>query len=77
VGGADAPAASLARVGEVTDSSHPAPSLLSDPGSFFRDLAAHRDAKKWLLWLALLLGVVVLGWMALRLLRDLGARKPD
>jgi hypothetical protein len=75
-GEADAVVASPARVGDVTDSSRAPPSLLSDPEGFLRDLAAHRDAKKWLLWLALLLGVALLGWMALRLLRDLGERKP-
>jgi hypothetical protein len=65
----------LARVGEVSDSSRPAATLLSDPARFLRGLSAHREAKKWLLWAVLLAGVLLLGWMAFRLMNDLGKRE--
>ncbi len=31
------------------------------------------DVKRWVLWAALVLGVVVLGWMAWRLSREMAA----
>jgi hypothetical protein len=51
----------------------PAPSLFREPGRFLNQLAEHRELKKWLLWGALVLGVVVLAGMALRLLRNVGS----
>jgi len=35
------------------------------------------DVKRWGLWAVLILASVVLGWMALRLSRQMGARAPD
>lgn len=70
-----APAA--ASVGEVSASAAPAPSIFADPGRFLRSLSEHGELKKWTLWAALLAGVLLLGWMALRLLRDLGKTPPD
>ena len=32
--------------------------------------------KKWILWAVLLLGVVLLGWMAARLAKQLGSSSP-
>lgn len=71
-GEADAMPARLAKVGEFMDSSRPPPSLLDDPARFFRGMTENRETKKWLLWSALVAGVLLLVWMALRLLRDLG-----
>lgn len=61
-----------ARVGEVTGSA-PA-SRFGEPGRFLSQLADNRDLKKWLLWAALLAGVLLLAGMALRLLRSLESR---
>jgi hypothetical protein len=35
------------------------------------------DVKRWMLWAALVLGVLVLGWMAWRLSREMAATAPD
>jgi hypothetical protein len=70
-------AAGVARVGEVTGSAAPSASLLSDPARFFRGLAENREAKKWILWVVLVAGVLLLGWMAQRLLRDMGKPPPN
>ncbi len=35
------------------------------------------DVKRWVLWAALVLGVLVLGWMAWRLSREMAATAPD
>jgi len=47
-------------------------SLWRDPGSFARAAIESGEAKKWALWAALVAGVLVLGWMAFGLLRQLG-----
>jgi hypothetical protein len=47
-------------------------SLLSEPGSYMKAAVESGDAKKWALWVALVAGVLVLGWMALALLRQVG-----
>jgi hypothetical protein len=65
-------AAGAARIGEVSGSAPPSASLFSDPVRFFRGVAESREAKKWTLWGVLLVGVLLLGWMAQRLLRDMG-----
>jgi hypothetical protein len=70
-------AAATARVGEVSGAAQPAASLFSDPVRFVRGLAENREAKKWMLWTMLLAGVLLLGWMAQRLLRDLGKAPAD
>jgi hypothetical protein len=70
-------AAAAARVGEVSESAPAAASLFSDPVRFVRGLAENREAKKWTLWVVLLAGVLLLGWMAHRLLRDLGKAPVD
>jgi hypothetical protein len=56
------PPVKLAGLGPIAQTRKPAVSLFE-----------HEDAKKWLLWFALLAGVLVLTWMALRLLRELGS----
>jgi hypothetical protein len=61
-----------ARLGDVSVLAPPSPSLFTDPGRFLRGLADNPDAKKWLLWAALVAGVLLLGWMAFRLLHDMG-----
>ncbi len=61
-----------ARLGEVSLSARTAPSLFSDPARFLRGLSENPDAKKWTLWVALVAGVLLLGWMAFRLLHDMG-----
>lgn len=55
------PPVKLAGLGPIAQTRKPAVSLFE-----------HEDAKKWLLWFSLLAGVLVLTWMALRLLRELG-----
>lgn len=47
-------------------------SPLKDPGSFVKAAVDSGDAKKWALWAALVAGVLVLGWMAFGLLRQVG-----
>jgi hypothetical protein len=64
--------AKLARVGEAAAAA-PA-SAFGAPGRFLRELADNRDLKKWLLWAALVAGVLLLAAMALRLLRSLESR---
>ena len=65
-------AARPARLGEVSASALSSPSLFSDPARFLRGLPENREAKKWTLWAALVAGVLLLGWMAFRLLHDMG-----
>jgi hypothetical protein len=67
--------ASTARVGATSGDAPQAASLLRDPLQYFRALAASGDGKKWLLWGALLAGVLLLAWMAFRLLGEVG-KKP-
>ena len=67
----------VASVGEVSGSTSPPPSLFTDPVRFVRSLGDNREAKKWTLWAALLAGVLLLGWMALRLLRDMSKTPAD
>lgn len=62
----------LARVGEATGSAPPSASLFRDPARFISGLSENRELKKWTLWVVLLVGVLLLGWMAHRLLRDMG-----
>jgi hypothetical protein len=62
-----------AKVGPVSGSADE-PSLFGQPVRYFERLASQRDVKKWALWTALIAGVLLLGWMALRLLGDLGKR---
>ena len=65
-------AAGTARVGEATGSAPPSASLFRDPARFISGLSENRELKKWTLWVVLLAGVLLLGWMAHRLLRDMG-----
>jgi hypothetical protein len=50
------------------------PRLFSEPVRFAQRLAERRDVRKWVLWSALIAGVLFLGWMAIRLLGDVGKR---
>ena len=43
-----------------------------DPAAFVNAAVDSGDARKWALWAALVCGVVLLGWMAFALLRQLG-----
>ena len=70
-------AAAVARIGAVTGSAPSSASLFSDPARFIRGLAENRETKKWVLWVVLLAGVLRLGWMAHRLLRDMGRSSAD
>lgn len=47
-------------------------SAFKDPGSFIKAAVDSGEAKKWALWAALVAGVLVLGWMAFGLLRQVG-----
>jgi len=47
-------------------------SFAAQPLRFVRELTERRDVRQWLLWSALIAGVLLLGWMAVRLLRDMG-----
>lgn len=62
-----APAAAVGAVVARADTS-----FAAQPLRFVRELTERRDVRKWLLWSALVAGVLVLAGMALRLLRDLG-----
>jgi hypothetical protein len=64
--------ARAASVGEVSGAAPAAPSLLAEPGRFLSHLADNREFKKWVLWGALVIGVLLLAGMAFRLLRNLG-----
>jgi hypothetical protein len=50
-------------------------SLFKDPGAFIRAALDSGDAKKWMLWSTLVAGVLVIGWMAFGLLRQVGRRQ--
>jgi hypothetical protein len=65
--------ARAASVGEVSGAAPVAPSLFAEPGRFFSHLAENREFKKWVLWGALVVGVLLLAGMAFRLLRNLGS----
>jgi hypothetical protein len=67
--------AKAARVGEPSGDAPQAASLLRDPLQYFRALATSGDGKKWLLWGALLAGVLLLAWMAFRLLGEIGSKE--
>jgi hypothetical protein len=66
-------AAAVARVGDIVGKAEP--SGLSDPGRYVRNAIDSGQAKQWLLWIALVIGVMLVVWMAFRLLRDLGNTK--
>jgi hypothetical protein len=66
--------ARAAKVGQVAGEAAPAASLLRDPVQYVRNLAASGDGKKWLLWGALVAGVLLLAWMAFRLLGEVGGK---
>jgi hypothetical protein len=70
-------AAGPAKLGEVSGAPPAPPTLFSEPARFFRSITENPEAKKWTLWVALLAGVLMLGWMALRLLRDMGNSSRD
>jgi hypothetical protein len=56
-------------------------SFAKDPAAFIKEAFDSGEAKKWLLWAALVAGVLVLGWMAFRLLHQVGgnasSREPE
>lgn len=62
-----------ARLGAVSGSAEE-PGLFSEPGRFAQRLIERRDVRKWLLWSALVAGVLLLAWMAFRLMGDMGKR---
>jgi hypothetical protein len=63
-----------AKVGQISGEPAPAVSLLRDPVQYVRSLASSGDGKKWLLWGALVAGVLLLAWMAFRLLGEVGRK---
>jgi hypothetical protein len=65
-------AAKSARLGDVSALAPSSPSFFSDPALFLRGFSENHEAKKWTLWAALVAGVLLLGWMAFRLLHDMG-----
>jgi hypothetical protein len=68
----DASVARPAKVGAIAGAAATPPSPFTEPVRFVRQLSQSRDVKRWALWAALIAGVVLLAWMALRLLRDVG-----
>jgi hypothetical protein len=66
----DLSATKLAVVGEISGAGEPRP-VLRDPLQFLRNAAESGEAKKWALWAALVVGVLLLAWMAFRLMREL------
>jgi hypothetical protein len=69
----DITTAGVARVGDIGGKAEP--SVLSDPGRYMRQAIDSGQAKRWLLWIALIIGVMLVVWMAFRLLHDLGKTK--
>lgn len=65
--------ANAASVGEVSGGPQPMASVFSEPGRFVSQLVENPEIKKWVLWGALVIGVLLLAGMALRLLRTLGS----
>jgi hypothetical protein len=53
----------------------PQANFLSDPAGWFRHAMAAGSGRTWILWLVLCAGVLAVAWMALRLLREVGAGK--
>lgn len=51
--------------------------FLADPLGWLRATLGGSRGKTWLLWLVLGAGVLAVAWMALRLLRELGAKPPS
>jgi hypothetical protein len=72
--GADAVPAERASVGEVAGNVAAPPSLVREPLRFARTFLDNRDVRKWILWTVLVAGVALLGWMAFRLLNELGKK---
>jgi hypothetical protein len=64
-----------ATVGQFTGSAPLPPSPFAEPLRFLEHVAQQRDVRKWALWGTLIAGVLLLVWMAMRLLRDL--RRPS
>jgi uncharacterized protein DUF3999 len=64
------PSALAATVGAIAARAET--SFAAQPLRFVREITEQRDVRKWLLWGALVAGVLVLAWMAMRLLRELG-----
>lgn len=67
--------AQAAGIGEVV-AAPPRPAFLADPAGWVREAMASGRGKTWILWLVLGLGVLVVAWMALRLLREVGGKVP-
>ena len=70
--GAAAAVAVRASVGAPNAEVPPAPSFSREPVRFLRTFFDNRDARKWLLWAVLVIGVTFLAWMAVRLLHQVG-----
>ncbi len=66
--------AKAAKVGQAAGEAKAPASLLQDPVGYVRGLAASGDGKKWILWGTLLAGVLLLAWMAFRLLGEVGKK---
>ena len=66
----DITTAGIAKIGDIGGKAEP--SALADPSRYLRSAIDSGEAKRWLLWSALVLGVLIVIWMAFRLLRDLG-----
>jgi hypothetical protein len=66
-------AAGIATIGDIGGAAEP--SGFSDPSRYVRQAIDSGQAKRWLLWFALVVGVAFVVWMAFRLLKDLGKTK--
>lgn len=69
-------AARRAEIGEVM-LAPPAKGFWSDPAGWMRAAFASGEGRIWVLWLVLGAGVLAVAWMALRLLREVGAKPPS
>lgn len=61
-----------ATLGAIAGLAETQPSPFTEPLRFAKALAESRDIRRWALWAALIAGVLLLAWMAFRLLRDVG-----
>ena len=66
--------AKVATVADFTAVAREPVSLFREPLTYLRAAAESGEAKKWILWSSLILGVVLLLWMAFSLLKQVGRR---
>jgi hypothetical protein len=69
--------AKMAAVSVLAPTARERASLFGDPAAFVKAAVDSGEAKIWALWASLVAGVLVLGWMAFRLLHQVGQNAGD